>query len=78
MAVLGRIEIRSDVMLGKPVIRGTRVPVEILLRRISEGATDGDLLAAYPHLETDDIRAAVAFAADEIAHVENLELASVD
>ena len=41
-----RIEINSDVMLGKPVIRGTRIPVEIILRKLSEGATEADLLEA--------------------------------
>lgn len=69
-----RIEVRPDVMLGKPVIRGTRIPVELILRRISEGASEKDLLEAYPKLSREDIRAAVAFAADEIAHVENLDL----
>lgn len=60
-------------MLGKPVIRGTRVPVELLLRRLSEGASEDDLLVAYPHLEREDIRAALAFAASEIAQTEYLE-----
>jgi len=75
MATFGRIEIRPDVMLGKPVIRGTRVPVELILRRISEGAGEDELLASYPHLTREDIRAAVAFAADEIAHVDTLDTA---
>lgn len=70
----GRIEIRPDVMLGKPVIRGTRVTVELILRRISEGASENDLLQSYPHLKREDIRAAVAFAADEIANLEDLDL----
>jgi uncharacterized protein (DUF433 family) len=69
-----RIEIRPDVMLGKPVIRGTRIPVELVLRRLSEGASEDDLLASYPNLAREDIRAAVAFAADEIAHLESLDL----
>ncbi len=64
----GRIEINPDVMQGKPVIRGTRVPVELLLRKLAEGATIDDLLAAYPRLNADDIRAALAYAADAIAH----------
>jgi len=73
---LGRIEIRPDVMLGKPVIRGTRITVELVLRRISEGATEADLLASYPHLTSEDIRAAVAFAADEIAHLDNVAVSA--
>ncbi len=62
-----RIEINPKVMLGKPVIRGTRIPVELLLRKLSEGATEADLLDAYPRLTPADIRAAIAFAADTIA-----------
>ncbi|HEV3075260.1 MAG TPA: DUF433 domain-containing protein [Thermoanaerobaculia bacterium] len=64
MKLAARIEATPDVMLGKPVIRGTRVPVELILRRISEGATEEALLTSYPHLTRDDVRAAVAFAAD--------------
>jgi len=63
-----RIEINPDVMLGKPVIRGTRIPVELLLRKLSEGATEADLLDAYPHLTREDIQSALAYAADAVAH----------
>ena len=59
-----RIEINPEVMLGKPVIRGTRLPVELLLRKLSEGATEADLLDAYPSLTRADIQAALAYAAD--------------
>jgi uncharacterized protein (DUF433 family) len=76
MKLAERIEANPDVMLGKPVIRGTRVPVELILRRISEGAAEEDLLASYPHLTRDDIRAAVAFAADTIAYEEIVETAA--
>ncbi len=65
---IDRIEIDPDVMLGKPVIRGTRIPVELLVRKLSEGATEADLLDAYPRLVLEDIRAALAFAADSLAH----------
>jgi uncharacterized protein (DUF433 family) len=53
-------------MLGKPVIRGTRITVELVLRSLSEGATETDLLEAYPHLKPEDIRAALAYAADAV------------
>lgn len=76
MAIYGRIEIDPGVMLGKPVIRGTRVPVELLLRRLSEGATEDDLLESYPHLKREDIRAALAFAANEIGISDYLEPAN--
>lgn len=74
MAVTNRIEINPEVMLGKPIIRGTRITVELLLRKISEGATDADLLDAYPNLTQEDIRAAVAYAADTVAHEETIFL----
>ena len=76
MKLAERIEANPEVMLGKPVISGTRVPVELILRRISEGATEEDLLASYPHLTRDDVRAAVAFAADTIAYEEIVETAA--
>ncbi len=57
-------------MLGKPVIKGTRVPVELILRKLGEGATEAELLDAYPHLTADDIHAAAAYAADIVAHEE--------
>jgi len=69
------IEVNPEVMLGKPVIRGTRIPVELIIRKLSEGATEADLLDAYPRLKPDDIRAALAYAADSLAH-ETIQLRS--
>jgi uncharacterized protein (DUF433 family) len=66
--LLDRIEINPDVLLGKPVIRGTRIPVELLLRKLSEGATERNLLDAYPRLTHADIQAALAYAAASLAH----------
>lgn len=63
-------QINSRIMLGKPVIRGTRITVEMIVRKLSEGAVAQDLLDAYPHLTGDDIRAALAYAADSLAHEE--------
>ncbi len=63
-----RIEINPNVMLGKPVIRGTRIPVELLIRKLSEGATEDELLDAYPRLTVEDIKAALAYTADTLAH----------
>jgi uncharacterized protein (DUF433 family) len=65
---LERIEINPEVMLGKPVIRGTRIPVEIVLRKLSEGMTETDLLDAYPRLTRADIQAALAYAAQTVAN----------
>ncbi len=74
MNAADRIEVNPRVMLGKPVIRGTRIPVELILRKLSEGATEEELLDAYPRLTPDDIRAALAYAADTLAHEETLLL----
>jgi uncharacterized protein (DUF433 family) len=58
------IEIRPDIMLGKPVIRGTRIPVELVIRKLGEGATIEDLLDGYPSLTREKIMAALTYAAD--------------
>ena len=62
-------------MLGKPVIRGTRLTVELLLRKMSEGATVADLLRMYPQLENTDIEAALAYATAMLAREEIIGLA---
>ena len=74
MTVTDRIEINPKVMLGKPVIRGTRITVELILRKLSEGAKEADLLDAYPRLTREDIQAAIGYAADTVAHEETLFL----
>jgi uncharacterized protein (DUF433 family) len=45
-----RIEINPAVMMGKPVIRGTRITVELILHKLAEGATEAEMLEDYPHL----------------------------
>jgi uncharacterized protein (DUF433 family) len=65
-----RIEMNPDVMDGKPFIRGTRVPVELILRKLGAGASADSVLVDHPRLTPDDIRAAQAFAADYIADEE--------
>ncbi len=74
MTITDRIEINPKIMLGKPVIRGTRIPVELILRKLSEGATEAELLDAYPRLTRGDIQAALGYAADTVAHEETLIL----
>jgi len=68
--VENQIEIDPNVMMGKPVIRGTRITVELILRKLGEGATEADLLDAYPRLTREDIQAAMRYAADTLAHEE--------
>lgn len=62
-----RIEMNPAIMDGKPVIRGTRVPVELVLRELGAGMTAEAILSEHPRLTADDIRAAQAFAADYLA-----------
>lgn len=62
-----RIEKNPEVMFGKPVIRGTRVTVEQILRELGQGATPEEVVAAHPRVTADDVRAAQAFAADYLA-----------
>jgi uncharacterized protein (DUF433 family) len=65
-----RISIDPNVMLGKPTIKGTRVTVELILRKLSEGATAADILEAYPHLHQEDVLAALSYGADVVSHEE--------
>lgn len=65
--LVDRIVSDPRVMMGKPVVKGTRIPVELILRRLGAGDGDAQILADYPALSIEDIRAAQAFAADHIA-----------
>ncbi len=58
-----RIEMNPQIMLGKPVIRGSRITVELILRKIAEGADEKALLQAYPKLTREDIHAALRYVA---------------
>jgi len=57
------IEIDPAVMMGKAVIRGTRIPVETILEKLAAGETEDQVLAAHPRLTREAIRAALAYAA---------------
>jgi uncharacterized protein (DUF433 family) len=75
MMVHDRISVDPQIMFGKPVIRGTRIPVELVLRKLGAGMTNQQILEQHPHLTIEDIRAAAAFAADQLA-AEDIVLAS--
>ncbi len=62
-----RIEINPDIMDGKAVVRGTRLPVELILRKLGAGISPEAILADHPRLTHEDINAAQAFAADYLA-----------
>ena len=65
-----RITVDPKIMFGKPVIKGTRITVELVLRKLAEGMTNEQILVHHPHLTVEDIRAAAAFAADHLANEE--------
>lgn len=67
------IESKSDVMLGKPVIKGTRITVESILRKLSDGYSFDELLEIHPHLTLENIRATIAYAAAIVSNEEALE-----
>jgi len=67
-----RVHADPAILNGKPVIRGTRISVEIILQRLSEGASVEALVEAWPHLTRDDIQAALAYSAGVIANEEML------
>ena len=66
------IEQRPDVMLGKPVIKGTRLTVEMILEELGQGSTEAELLGSYPRLRPEHIRAALTFAALSLSSEINL------
>ena len=68
--LLKRIVINPKIMLGKPVIKGTRLTVEIIIEKIAYGATIQDLQRDYPFLKKEDISAALLYAAKSLAHEE--------
>jgi uncharacterized protein (DUF433 family) len=61
-----RITCDSTVMVGKPVVRGTRIPVETVLGRLADNPDLSDLFAAYPRLSIDDVKACLAFAQAQV------------
>lgn len=65
--LLARITLDPDIMVGKPVIRGTRLTVEYVLNLLAHGATTEDILAEYEGLTPDDIRACLLFATQSLA-----------
>jgi uncharacterized protein (DUF433 family) len=62
--LLGRIVVDPQVCFGKPVIRGTRIWVSLIVENLAEGVTEDELLVAYPQLTREDLRAALAYAAE--------------
>ena len=65
-----RIEINPRVCGGRPVIRGTRIPVEVILGQLAEGESWESILAGYPELKREAIQAALRFAQESVLHSE--------
>jgi uncharacterized protein (DUF433 family) len=62
-----RITVDPEVMVGKPVIQGTRIPVELIVRMLGQGISEEEILEDYPRLQLEDIRAALTYAASVLA-----------
>lgn len=58
-----RITYHPNIMVGKPVIRGTRIPVDLLVRMVAQGIPQQEILADYPRLQPEDLQAALLYAA---------------
>lgn len=61
-----RIVIQPDLRHGEPCIRGTRIPVTVIVGSLADGMTQAEIQLAYPQLHADDIRAALAYAAEAL------------
>jgi len=70
MKIHKRIEINPNIMFGKPVIKGTRITVEHILRKLAGGMTPEEIIKDHPHLTLEDILAAQEFAADYLEQEE--------
>ncbi|MEO5500172.1 MAG: DUF433 domain-containing protein [Ginsengibacter sp.] len=66
MDIIQHIEVNPKIMMGKPIIKGTRITVELILEKLSAGETEDDILEAHPHISREDIKAALAFAAESL------------
>jgi uncharacterized protein (DUF433 family) len=66
--MLQRININPEIMAGKPVIEGTRIPVELILRMLAQGISEAEILKEHTRLEIEDIRAALNYAAMVLAN----------
>ncbi|NML19655.1 DUF433 domain-containing protein [Pseudoflavitalea sp. G-6-1-2] len=69
------IESNAEILLGKPVIKGTRITIALILKKLSEGATPDDLIKGYPSLTHNSIIAALAYASDVVSNETVIEAA---
>ena len=69
-----RIVVDPKIMVGKPVIKGTRIPVDAIIKRLAEGMSIKEILEEYPNLTEEDIRAALEYAAKVVSGEEIVPL----
>ena len=74
--LLSRVVLDPKVMRGKPVIRGTRIPVELLVRMVAQRISDTEILREYPRLQAKDIEAALLYSANVVANEDVFPVAS--
>jgi len=72
-----RIEINPKIMFGKPVIKGTRIPVEIILRKLAQNFSMDKILQDYPRLTSKDIQAALEYAKEYYLYVHQMKNLSI-
>ena len=72
--LLNRIERNPDIMLGKPVIKGTRLTVELLLEKLAYGYSEEELIAEYPFISREDIQATLLYASRVISLEEEISI----
>jgi len=70
MKSMDRIELNPKVCNGRPIIKGTRIPISVILEQIAEGIPWDELLANYPELTREDIQAALLYARETINHTD--------
>ena len=70
MTIMERIELNPKISNGKPVIKGTRIPISVILEQIAQGGSWDDLLKGYPELKKDDIKAASLYVRASLDHTE--------
>jgi len=66
----GRVISNPDIMLGKPIIKGTRITIELIIKKLSEGMEINELLEAYPRIKREDVFAALSYSADVLSKEE--------
>ncbi len=68
--LLNRIVVNTKIMVGKPIIKGTRVPVDAILKKLAQNIDAEEILEDFPRLTKEDIRAAIMYAESLVENTE--------